>query len=529
MGKFINRGLEGFKRYTNGDYVDKTGLIGYVNSTISTADMLTCVTRPRRFGKTAAAQMLYAYYDKYSNSRHLFENYQIAQHPTFEQHLNKYPTLYIDITNFTTKYAGKKNLVILMQKDIMKDLSTAFPDIKPEEGDDLMDFLLSIATTTGEKFVMIIDEWDAICREAGDNTGIMKDYMDFLRRLFKGSDVARVFACAYMTGILPVKKYGTQSALNDFVEFSMTSPRQLAGYIGFTENEVKALCDKYGMDYEDMKGWYDGYCFGIGYPPVFNPNSVMKACSSGVFENYWAKTEAFEALQQYIDLELDGIKESLECIIKGDSQSVNTLRFGSDLYAVGSNEEFLTLLIHLGYLSYNVEYKTVSLPNKEIRMEFTESLRSSKNHARLVEIVKTSDRLLEATLAKNETVVAELIEKLHNHQASPDFYNNEQALRSVLKLGYLSAIDHFVTIQELPSGKGYADLVLIPRRDSKAPVVIIELKWNQPAYTAIRQIRDRNYPDALRGFTDNILLVGISYDTETKQHTCKIEMENVTK
>ena len=523
MGKYINRGVEGFKRFATNDYVDKTGLISYINSTIGTSSMLTCVSRPRRFGKTAAAQMLYAYYDKSCDSRELFSKFKIVDDPTFEQQLNKFSAIYLDITNFTTRYSGREDIVDLIQKSVIKDLSKAYPDVTPEEDSDLMDYLLDIVMETGEKFVMIIDEWDALCREAADKPSLMDTYVNLLRRLFKGSDTARVFACVYMTGILPIKKYGTQSALNDFREFSMTSPGQLAGYIGFTEDEVRMLCSKFNMDYETMRDWYDGYNFGPGYLSVFNPNSVMMACKSGCYANYWAKTEAFEALQQYIDLDLTGIKESLERILVGERQRVRALRFGFAVHSIGSDEELLTLLIHLGYLSYNVEEMAVSLPNKEIRMEFVEALRGSKTHKQLSALVKTSDRLMEATLSRDEQTVAEIVEQLHTSTAGPDFYNNEQALRSVLKVGYLSAIDDFVQIQELPSGKGYADLALLPRRNSGKPAIVVELKWNRPVETAISQIRERDYPAIVRDFTQNILLVGISYDVETKVHCCKIE------
>ena len=207
----------------------------------------------------------------------------------------------------------------------------------------------------------------------------------------------------------------------------------------------------------------------------------------------------------------------------GERMQVSTLRFNFDIKAIGDCEELLNLFIHLGYLAYNVEESTVSIPNKEIRMEFNEAIRGSKSHKELAAIIKMSDDLLEATLTRQEDKVAQFIEQIHNHQAGPDFYNNEQALRSVVKMGYLSAIDRFVTIQELPTGKGYADMVFIPRKNIGKEAMVVELKWNKAAKTALDQIKERQYPDVLKGFTDNILLVGIAYNENTKQHTCKIE------
>lgn len=523
MGIYINKGNAAFRQYTNGEYVDKTAMIDFINTTVDTADKLTCVSRPRRFGKSTAAQMLYAYYDKSCDSRDLFSRFTISREPSFEQHLNKYPAIYLDITDFITKYAGKDDFLERMQAAIIKDVRKAYPDAETDEDSDLMDVLLSIHLLTGEKFVMVIDEWDALCREAADRPKLFDDYVNLLRRLFKGSDTAAVFACVYMTGILPIKRYGTQSALNDFREYSMTSPRQLAGYIGFTEDEVRTLCSKYGMDYQEMKGWYDGYSFGPDYPAVFNPNSVMQACRSHTYDNYWGRTSAFETLQQYVDLNMTGVQESLDRIIRGEAAKVSVLRYGFDVFSIGSDDELLTLFIHLGYLAYNVAESTVSIPNKEIRMEFVEALRGSRTHQQLSALVRTSDRLMEATMNRDELLVAEIIGKLHESTAGPDFHNNEQALRSVLKIGYISAIDDYVSVQELPAGKGYADLAFIPRRGSNKPAVVVELKWNHPVHAAIDQIKSQNYPAALEPFADNILLVAIAYDKVSKQHTCQIE------
>jgi hypothetical protein len=249
----------------------------------------------------------------------------------------------------------------------------------------------------------------------------------------------------------------------------------------------------------------------------------MAACHSGVFDNYWGKTSAFETLQKYIDLNLTGVQDILEQILRGEHPKVSVLRFNFDLSFIGTDVELFTLFIHLGYLTYNLEDQTVAIPNKEIGMEIVEALRGSKTHEKLAAMIKTSDRLMKATLAKDEATVAAIIEQLHDSEAGPDFYHNEQVLRSVLKLGYISAIDDYVSIQELPSGKGYADLALIPRYGGTRPAVIVELKWNKKVDAAIDQIKQRNYPEAVSRFTDNILLVGISYDEKTKKHNCHIE------
>lgn len=533
MGIYINRGNSGFVKYTNSEYVDKTRMIAYINSTLGGANMLTCVTRPRRFGKSMAANMLCAYYDKSCDSSSLFEKFEIAKDPSFKEHLNKYRVIYIDITDFTTRLGHPENLVVNLQNKVIADVMKAYPEFTFADDSDLMDVLLEVATLTDERFIMIIDEWDAMCRELSDRPKIMSDYVSLLRRLFKGSNTSKVFAGIYMTGILPIKKYGTQSALNDFREYSMTTPGPMGGFLGFNDDDVKMLSEEYHMDFSELKRWYDGYemdtfDWRINAPEIkktaiYNPNSVMTAIRARRCDNYWAQSEAFDSLQRYIDNDFNGVKETLEKLIKGEPVRINVLRFGNDMNDVSDNEELFTLLIHLGYLTYDLDFKQVTLPNQEIREEFVEALRGSKSHKELSELVRTSDKLLEALWMRDEEAVATGVEYIHNHKVAPNFYNNEQALRSVVRTAFLGAIDHYIEIQELPSGKGYADLVFIPRRNSNHPILVIELKWNDSAETAISQIKNRDYPEIIKPLAGEILLVGISYNSDTKKHTCLID------
>ena len=533
MGTYINRGNVGFAEYSNGEYIDKTGMIAYINSTLNTSNRLTCVTRPRRFGKSMAANMICAYYDKSCDSSALFGNFAIAKDSSFKEHLNKYNVINIDITNFVSEYRGDKNIVKYIQEDIKEDLIEEFPEVNIPEHTKLMPALMKVAKHTCTKFIFVIDEWDALCRELANNAAILDEYIDLLRRMFKSNDTANVFAGVYMTGILPIKKYGTQSALNDFREYSMTNPGPMGGFLGFNDEDVKSLADSYGMDFVELKRWYDGYEMETfdwrikdskkEKTAIYNPNSVMTAIRGRRCDNYWAMTEAFDSLQRYIDNDFNGVKETLEKLITGEPVSINVLRFGNDMNNVESNEELFTLLIHLGYLTYNPNLKQATLPNQEIREEFVEALRGSNSHKELSELVRHSDKLLEALWMMDEESVAAGVEYIHNHKVAPNFYNNEQSLRSVVRTAFLGAIDHYIEIQELPSGMGYADLAFIPRRNSNKPVMVIELKWNKSAHTAINQIKERNYSELLKDFSDEILLVGINYDKETKKHTCIIE------
>lgn len=532
MGTYINKGNSGFVKYTNGEYIDKTGMIAYINTTLNCANMLTCVTRPRRFGKSIAANMLCAYYDKSCDSSALFDKFEISKDKSYRKHLNKYNVIYLDITNFVTEYTGRKDIVKIIQQEIKKDVLSCFPDVSVAKNASLMSALLAIAKQKNEKFFFIIDEWDALCRELSDRPEIMTEYVYLLRRMFKSGDTPDVFAGVYMTGILPIKKYGTQSALNDFWEYSMTSPTALAPYFGFLPEEVKALCDKKRMDYDMLRQWYDGY--ELQYVDwrddeskpepihIYNPNSVIKALTAKSCDNYWARTESFESLRRYIDSDFDGVKETLQSLIEGKSEKISILSFGNDSNEVTSCDELFTLMVHLGYVSYNSADHKVCIPNLEVRMEILEAIRTSRQHKELSELVKASDRLLQATQEMDEQAVARAIEYVHNHKVAPNFYNNEQALRSVVRMAYLTAIDDYQDIQELPTGKGYADIIYLPRPHSSYPVMVIELKWNESAKTAIDQILDRDYPEMLKSFSGNIILVGINYDKDSKKHSCMI-------
>lgn len=252
MGIYINKGNIGFQSALNGEYVDKSPLISVVNSTLFTEWRFSCVTRCRRFGKSLAAKMLCAYYDHSCNSRQMFEGLEIAQDRSFEQHLNKYPVIFLDISDFVTRFKDE-SIVTHIDEEMKADIQKAYPDVEAEKDDDLMQLLYRIYEKTGEPFIFIIDEWDAICREFKQGTTAMDDYVNWLRRMFKGSMSTQVFAGVYMTGILPIKKYKTESALNNFTEYSMVTPRQMASYFGFTKDEVRMLADRHGMDFEDRK------------------------------------------------------------------------------------------------------------------------------------------------------------------------------------------------------------------------------------------------------------------------------------
>lgn len=519
MGKYLNIGNAGFEAVRKGMYVDKTGMISFINSTLGTKDKLTCVSRPRRFGKSFAAQMLCAYYDKSCDSRKLFEDLEISNDPSFEKNLNKYHVIYLDITLFISRATDMKHVIRDINDEVLAEVSQFFDTI--EQGTDLPETLVHITEATGEKFIMIIDEWDALFREAKDDTRLQKEYITFLRSLFKSSWTDLVFEAAYITGILPIKKYGTQSAMTDFKEYTMLSPKRLAEYVGFTESEVKALCLQSHMDFEEMKRWYDGYSFSR-VNSVYNPNSVMDAIKSEEYGSYWTQTETYATLQLYIDMDEDGLKQAIVQMLGGGNIKIDPGSFQNDMTTIKSKDDVLTLLVHLGYLAYDADTKSVHIPNEEVREEFVRAVTIGK-HTEVARLIRNSENLLEATLNMDENMVASSIEEAHKAGSAPTFYNNEQALRSIIRVAYISCVDEFLTIEELPSGHGYADVVFFPKKASSMPLILIELKWNQTDKGAISQIKNNDYPQALRDYGGKILLVGINYDQKSKKHTCKIE------
>ena len=525
MGKYVNPGNGAFAIVASDEsYVDKSGLIEFTNNRIGKMRPLICFSRPRRFGKSIAAHMLTAYYSKGCDSREIFSELKIAGLPTFENELNKNTVIYLDMQEFRSIARSDHNIaevVSYMQIEIISELREVFPNILDENETVLPRALGEIYTRTGEQFIVIIDEWDCLFREDKENEAIQTEYVNFLRGMFKGGSADAFIKLAYITGILPIKKYGTQSALNNFREYTMVSPGKLAEYVGFTEAEVQALCERYEMDFEECKRWYDGYSFNQ-MESVYSPNSVMNAIDNGEFGSYWTKTETYESLRFYIDMNFDEVRTAIISMLSGEMVEIDPETFQNDMVNIHNRDDVLTLLVHLGYLAYNGNEKSVYIPNEEVRAEF---IRATKNSSReeLSRVIKNSDSLLKATLRMDGEEVAERIEMAHQYYANAKFYNNEQALRMVIMLAYVSRVDDYCDFQELPSGKGYADILFFPKKKSRKPALLIELKWNRSSGGAIEQIKENGYCDAISGYGGDILLIGINYDEKEKVHTCQIE------
>ena len=551
MGAYINIGNAGFQRIRKSEYIDKSGLIAVVNKTLFTEQCFSCVTRCRRFGKSMAAKMLCAYYDHSCDSRQLFADLEIASDPSFEEHLNKYAVIYLDMTGFVTRFHDE-DIVSQIDATLKADVLEAYPDVKVNDRCDLMDCLIRIMEATGEQFVFIIDEWDAICREFKARTAAMDSYVNWLRRMFKEVNASRVFAGVYMTGILPIKKYKTESALNNFIEYSMVDPADMARFFGFTKEEVQTLADKYHSDFDELEKWYDGYQIG-DEPSMFNPNSVMQAVRKRKCRSYWASTGAFDAVTHYIQMNYDGLKDDIIKMLAGGRCKVKTSKFSNDMNRVDNRDDVLTVLIHLGYLSYDWDREECYIPNKEVREEMASAVESAK-WDNITKSIQQSERLLQATLDGDEQFVAQGIDAVHDDATSILSYNDENSLACVLSIAYYYAANDYIIHRELTNearaerklastmpckeeegesqlatGKGFADLVFIPRKHVDKPALVVELKYNNDVDTAIAQIKRRHYPEKVALYTDDLLLVGISYDKQQKVHECHIEKYDASK
>ena len=523
MGIYIDKGNGAFRQCRNSEYVDKSGLIAVVNNTLFTEQKFTCVTRSRRFGKSMAAMMLAAYYDRSCDSRSLFADLQIAAAPSFEEHLNKYPVIYLDLSAFSRRFA-QGDTVAYMEKELIKDIRTAYPKVPVPRGADLMKYLLRIHAATGDTFFFIIDEWDSLLRECAQNPKLPDQtdtYVNWLRSMFKDVLGMEVFAGVYMTGILPIKKYKTESAMNNFREYSMVSPGDMAPYFGFTKDEVHQMAIKYQMDFSDLEKWYDGYQIGP-QPSMFNPNSVMIALSQHWCESYWGKTGATDAVAGYISMNYEGLKDDILRMLAGDRCYVEPIGFKNDLTQINNRDDVLTVLIHLGYLSYDRREKECYVPNMEVGEELKNAVRET-GWTNVAKALEQSRYLLRATLDGDTDTVASMVEAIHEENASIVKYNNENSMACVLAIAYYYAHGDYIFHREFQTGKGFADLVLIPRKNTSTPAIIVEMKYGHSPEEAIAQIKERRYWEKVSEYAGDLLMVGISYDKATKTHSCLIE------
>ncbi len=533
MGIYLNPDSNNFKRAINSEiYVDKTGLLSELNRRVNTQQCYICVSRPRRFGKSMATDMIAAYYNCDCNNDELFREFEIYKDASYTKYLSKFLVIKIDMQSFMSSADSMDAMLFSIIKSLRMELSTYSATQGKKDIYDgherIWELFDKAYQAMGRQFVIVIDEWDCVMRRYHSDVD-KKKYLDFMRNWMKDQPY---IALAYMTGILPVKKYGEHSTLNVFDEYSMMNGSTITPYFGFVESEVMDLCDRYDMNFEDAREWYDGYHFvqGAGQRrkeySVYSPKSVVDAMLNGCFDNYWSKTESYEALKKWIQMDFDGVKAAILEMLAGNAVPINTRSFQNDMDTFHNRDDVLTLLVHLGYLAFSSEEKTVRIPNKEIAEEFVTAIEYAEEYSDTFAAVAASKKLLEALLNGDEEAVAVGVEKAHQLFSSIQ-YNNENALSCVIELAFYYAREYYMVFREMPSGIGFADICYLPKRKClDKPAIIIELKWNKEVQSAIDQIRDRNYPERLKGYENNLILCGISYEKNMKEsakkHTCII-------
>ena len=518
MGTYVNPGTERLRRSkANKYYVDKSMILSVLNEKINTDDNLICVSRPRRFGKTMAANMIAAYYSKGCDSHEVFSDLKISKDPSFEDNINKYTVIKLDINDVVTN-KGKLSVSEYIDEKVISELRKEYPSVTLKDGVSLSTAIMEIYSSTGDQFVFIIDGYDVIIRDQEYSSEI-SGYLSFLVSLFKNSTVSPAIALAYLTGIMPIIREKVQSKLNNFKEYTMISPKGMAPFMGFTEEEVQSLAQKSGVSFDDLKRWYDGY--NLKGLEIYSPKSVINAIEEGVCDDYWSQTSSYEALKDNILMDFNGIKSDVIRMVSGESIPVNVSKF-TNSRVLNSKDDVFTALIHLGYLGYRYSEQTCFIPNYELMKEWINVLEDTPDYEGVAELIRESKRLLEATWKGDEEAVAEAVARAHTEACSIQKYNSEGSFQSALHLAYYYAKSCYTIVNELPGGKGYADVAFIPYKPD-VPAIIIELKKDDTVDAAISQIRERKYPEALEKYKDNLLLVAITYDSKTKEHRARIE------
>ena len=521
MGIYFNPTNESFTQAKNSMiYVDKTELLEQLNLRLSTENKCIAVSHARRFGKSHAAGMIDAYYSLGCDSSKLFDNTKIAANADYKKYMNKYNVIHLDISSFWDFH--KKDLIESIKERVYDDFKEIYAE-SLNYNKDIHVLLNEIYHKTTTPFVIIIDEWDCVIRNSDDKE-LVHSYLQFLHSLFKSEESKAFLALGYITGILPIKKIKDESALNNFREYTMLDSYPITPYYGFTEEEVKQLCQKYDMDFDSIKAWYNGYL--INGLHMYNPNSVSEAIDRHAFASYWRNTSSFSSINTFITMNYAGLKDDIMIMLAGGKVIVDTRSFQNDLSDIHSKDDALTALIHLGYLGYDADRKSAYIPNYEVAEAFQMALKTG-TWDEISKAISRCDELLMATIDGDETKVAEIIEQAHDTYTSVLKYNDENSLSCVLTMAYFTAPGYYNIVREMPAGKGFADFAFIPRANAGfRPAMIVELKYNQSAETAIKQIKEKKYHGALSGYSNKILLVGINYNTDgsnKKHHTCVIE------
>ncbi|MDE7330706.1 MAG: ATP-binding protein [Lachnospiraceae bacterium] len=534
MGMFLNSKApyETYKKVIQNPYfVDKTLLLTELMPYFGSINCYCCITRPRRFGKTIMADMIGAFFGRTDSADKIFDDLAISGQEEYKAHLNSHDVIYIDFSRAPKGCRSYAEYIDRIETGIIRDLTAAYEDCGIEADDPVWDALCKIYEQTDNKFVFVLDEWDAVFHMPFISRENQWDYLLFLKWLFKDQPYTEF---VYMTGVLPIAKYSSGSELNMFVEYDMASSEKFSEYFGFSDKEVDVLYGIYKkragvckFSREELRIWYDGYYTATGVR-LYNPRSVVLALTDGQLRNYWTSSGPYDELFYYIRHNIEAVRDDLAFMVSGGGVPADIGQYTASSMEIDSREQIYSAMVVYGLLTY--KDGEVLIPNKELMDKYNELLLSRESLGYVYNLAKKSEHMLQATIAGDTKVMEEILQFAHNTESPIFSYNSETELAAVVNLCYLSARNKYRIEREEKAGKGYVDFIFYPERKN-SDCIILELKVDSTPEEAIAQIKDKNY--GLRfegklgektGYTGRVLAVGISYSKETKEHSCRIEV-----
>lgn len=536
MGMFLNSKIpyDAYRVAASGQYfVDKSSLLNELIPALGTDERFYCITRPRRFGKSVMANMVAAFFGKAANASDLFHRLQVAECHNYRKHLNQHDVIYLDLSGAPENCTSYQSYITRILQGLKADLHTAYPDLHLDPDKPVWDLLDIIFQDTGDKFIFIIDEWDALFHMPFPSEQDKSSYLLFLKSLLKGKVYAEF---VYMTGVLPIAKYSSGSELNMFMEFGMTASERFSGYFGFSDSEVDMLYEWYlkltchpKITREDLRDWYDGYHTAAACR-LYNPRSVVYALINNQLRNYWTSSGPYDEIFYYIRNNVQDIRDDLALMISGKGIEANVEEYAATAPELNTKDQIYSAMVVYGLLTYEDVTGEVSIPNKELMSQFEQMLLTNESLGYVHRLACESVRMVKATLAGDTKTMGEILQYAHNTESPIFSYNSEIELSAVVNLVYLSARDKYRVEREDRAGKGYVDFIFYPERRG-TDAIILELKIDRDPEEAIRQIKEKGYVQRLKGklgespkYTGRILIVGISYSRKSKEHRCKVEV-----
>lgn len=536
MGNYLNTVTvrDAFLREYNSPYfVDKSALLEDLIQSVDRTDNCVCITRPRRFGKTMAANMIASFFSKECDMETVFDQLKIAAYDSYKDYMGKYDVVFISFNELPRKCRNYEQYMDRIEDRLIRDLAEAYPEANIHAEDAVWDAFLSVYQAYGsKKFIFVLDEWDFIFHRNFVTEEDKASYIDFLSNLLKGRAYVSL---VYMTGVLPISKYSSGSELNMFLEYTMGTEEKYAEYFGFTEAEVDSLYEKFRnrtenvrITREGLRSWYDGYLIKSG-ERLYNPRSVVLALINNNLGNYWTNSGPYDELFYYIRTNVDAVRDSLALMVSGIPVPAKVQEYAATSMNLTTRDEIFSAMVVYGFLNY--ANGCVSIPNKELMDKFNDMLLKEPSLGYVNRLAKVSAQMLAATLEADTDKMAEILEYAHNTESPLLNYNHETELTAVVNLVYLAARDTYRIEREDKAGIGYVDFIFYPETDRSLDGIVLELKVGSTAEEALQQIRDKKYAMKFDGklgevpkYTGRVLGVGIAYDKAEKTHFCKVEI-----